>query len=76
MKVEINTNEYVYCELTIYGMNQIQASGYKPEIIEENLAGHTTIRIQLWELMQELGHAMYNGSKHSIVNNKITFIKE
>ncbi len=67
MKVEININEYVTCELTDFGMRQIKKRGHKPEIIKDNL-----IRIQLWELMNTLGDSMFNGSEQSIYMNKIT----
>ena len=67
MKAEININEYVHCELTDYGMEAIQQRGYKPEIIKDNL-----IKIQLWELMHQLGDSIFNGSEQSIYMNKIT----
>lgn len=71
MKVEININEYVWCELTDHGMEMIQRRGYRPEIIKDNL-----IKIQLWELMNNLGDAVFNGSEQSIYMNKISISNE
>lgn len=72
MKVEINIslNEYVECELTEFGKLAISQRGYKPKFKGET----NFIRIQLWELMNNLGDAMFNGSEQSIVDNRITIV--
>jgi hypothetical protein len=72
MNVEININlsEYVECELTEYGKKAISQRGYKPEFKR----GTNFIKIQLWELMNELGDSLFNGAEQSIVNNRITII--
>ena len=67
MKVQININEYVQCGLTEHGMEMIRRRGLKPEIIKDNL-----IKIQLWELMNNLGDSMFNGSQQCIVDNILT----
>ncbi len=70
IRVNINTNEYVECELTEFGKLAISQRGYKPEFKGET----NFIKIQLWELMNELGDSMFNGSEQSIVGNRITIM--
>jgi hypothetical protein len=67
MKIEININEYVECELTSHGLDLMNINGFKPDFIVGNW-----IRIQLWELMAQLGEHIFNGSEQSILDNKIT----
>lgn len=69
IEININTNEFVECELTEHGKREISKRGYKPEFKSGNF-----IKIQLWELMQELGDSMFNGADQSIVGNRITII--
>jgi hypothetical protein len=68
MKIEANINEYVECELTDRGMHNIRSRGFNPEIIKGN-----RIKIQIWELMNNLGDSVFNGADQQIVDNKITF---
>ena len=70
IEINININEYVECELTEFGKLEIQRRGYKPEFIR----GTNFIKIQLWELMNNLGDSLFNGSEQSIVSNRITII--
>ena len=70
IEISINTNEYVECELTEFGKEQIVRRGYRPKF--KGATGF--IKIQLWELMHELGDSMFNGSEQSIVDNRITYV--
>ena len=71
IEISINTNEYVECELTEFGKVAISQRGFKPEF-----KGKTNfIKIQLWELMNSLGDAMFNGAEQSIVGNRITYVE-
>ena len=69
IEINMNINEYVECQLTEFGVMAIKTRGYKPNLKDGNF-----IKIQLWELMHELGDAMFNGSEQSIVDNRITIL--
>ena len=69
IEVNMNINEFVECELTEHGIKEIAKYGFKPEFSSGNF-----IRIQLWELMFNLGESIFNGSDQSIVGNRITMV--
>ncbi len=68
--MKFNISDYIICELTEYGMDQIKRRGFTPEIIKGNL-----IKIQLWELMHEIGDSLFNGADQIIVDNIINLPK-
>lgn len=70
IEISINTNEYVECELTEFGKDIAIRDG-----VDLDFKANTNfIKIQLWELMNLLGAEMFNGSKQSIVDNRITYV--
>tara|TARA_R110002096_G_C14049074_1_gene673110 strand:+ start:239 stop:460 length:222 start_codon:yes stop_codon:yes gene_type:complete len=68
--VQININDYVKLDLTEHGLKQITRRGYKPEYDSAGM-----LKIQLWDLMNSLGDALFNGSEQSILNNTIILTK-
>ena len=68
-EINLNINEYVSCELTEHGDAMIRRRGYYPKYKNGGF-----LEIQLWELMQHLGDAIFNGSEQSIVGNRITIV--
>lgn len=66
MRMEFNINDYVLCELTEHGANEITKRGYKPKYNNNGL-----LKIQMWELMQELGDSILNGEGQCILDNRI-----
>ena len=67
MNTVININEFVECELTEYGKKAISQRGFKPDF----KTGTNIIKIQLWQLMNNLGDSIFNGAEQCIAGNKI-----
>jgi hypothetical protein len=73
----INVNEYVQVELTTEGLaryiRHFQNLGLK-KVPLDNLLG-STLKVQLWELMNIFGDEMYNGNPRVMFReNKVTIL--
>lgn len=71
IEINMNLNEFVEVELTEAGKKAITQRGFEPDYKRFN---SNFIKIQLWELMNNLGDSIFNGSDQVIVDNRITIL--
>ena len=70
LELSININEYVECELTEHGKQVMSKKGFESDFND----GTNFIKIQLWQLMRDLGDSLSLGSEPSIVGGRITIV--